>query len=226
MELTELNETVEVPLIEVLAELEFNGIRIDAARLAELSERYGERLAELEQEIEEIAGHPLNIGSPKQLAQVLFQELGLPVVKKTKTGASTDADVLEQLADIAPAARRRSSNTASTRKLKNTYVDALPTMIHPETGRVHTSFNQVVAATGRLSSSDPNLQNIPIRTEEGREIRSAFIASSFSPLPSAGRGRGAWNRWILLAADYSQIELRILAHYSRRRIDVRRVRAR
>jgi DNA polymerase-1 len=188
-----------VPLIEVLAELEFNGIRIDPKRLAELSQRYGERLAVLEQEIEELAGHPLNIGSPKQLAQVLFQELGLPVVKKTKTGASTDADVLEQLADSHPLPKKIVEYRQYS-KLKSTYVDALPTMIHPETGRVHTSFNQVVAATGRLSSSDPNLQNIPIRTQEGREIRSAFIA-----------GEPGWN---LLAADYSQIELRILAHYS------------
>ena len=177
MELTELNETVEVPLIEVLAELEFNGMRIDPARLAELSQRYGERLAVLEQEIEELAGHPLNIGSPKQLAQVLFQELGLPVVKKTKTGPSTDADVLEQLADSHPLPKKIVEYRQYS-KLKNTYVDALPTMIHPETGRVHCSFNQVVAATGRLSSSDPNLQNIPIRTEEGREIRSAFVASA------------------------------------------------
>ena len=199
MELTELNETVEVPLIEVLAELEFNGIRIDPARLGELSKRYGDRLAVLEQEIEELAGHPLNIGSPKQLAQVLFQELGLPIVKKTKTGASTDADVLEQLADMHPLPKKIVEYRQYS-KLKSTYVDALPTMIHPETGRVHTSFNQVVAATGRLSSSDPNLQNIPIRTEEGREIRSAFIA-----------GHSGWK---LLAADYSQIELRILAHYS------------
>ncbi len=199
MELTELNETVEIPLIEVLAELEFNGVRIDPARLAELSQRYGERLAVLEQEIEELAGHPLNIGSPKQLAQVLFQELGLPVVKRTKTGASTDADVLEQLAGSHPLPKKIVEYRQYA-KLKSTYVDALPTMIHAATGRVHTSFNQVVAATGRLSSSDPNLQNIPIRTDEGREIRSAFIASE----PG----------WKLLAADYSQIELRILAHYS------------
>lgn len=199
LELTTLNETVEVPLIEVLAELEFNGVRVDAARLGELSQRYGERLAELEREIEELAGHPLNIASPKQLAQVLFQELGLPVVKKTKTGPSTDADVLEQLADSHPLPKKIVEYRQYS-KLKNTYVDALPTMIHPATGRVHCSFNQVVAATGRLSSSEPNLQNIPIRTDEGREIRSAFVAGD----PG----------WKLLTADYSQIELRILAHYS------------
>jgi DNA polymerase-1 len=199
MDLDKLNETVEVPLIDVLADMEFTGVRVDPARLAELSARYGDRLAVLEQEIEELAGHPLNIGSPKQLAQVLFQELGLPVVKKTKTGPSTDADVLEQLAE-SHALPAKIVEYRQYAKLKNTYVDALPTMIQPETNRVHASFNQVVAATGRLSSSDPNLQNIPIRTEEGREIRSAFVA-----------GQSGWK---LLAADYSQIELRILAHYS------------
>jgi DNA polymerase-1 len=199
MELTKLNEEVEVPLIDVLADLEFVGMRVDPARLAELSTRYGERLTILEQEIEELAGHPLNIGSPKQLAQVLFQELGLPVVKKTKTGPSTDADVLEQLAASHPLPAKIVEYRQFS-KLKNTYVDALPVLIHPETGRVHTSLNQVVAATGRLSSSDPNLQNIPIRTEEGREIRSAFV-----PGPQG---------WKLLCADYSQIELRVLAHYS------------
>jgi DNA polymerase-1 len=198
-ELDRLNETLEVPLIDVLADMEFTGVRVNPDRLAELSARYGERLATLEQEIEVLAGHPLNIGSPKQLAQVLFQELGLPVVKKTKTGPSTDADVLEQLAG-SHALPAKIVEYRQYAKLKNTYVDALPTMIHAETGRVHASFNQVVAATGRLSSSDPNLQNIPIRTEEGREIRSAFVAGP------AG--------WKLLAADYSQIELRILAHFS------------
>ena len=197
--LSKLNETVEVPLIEVLADMEYTGVRVEPARLAELSARYGERLQQLEQEIEELAGHPLNIASPKQLAHVLFQELGLPVVKKTKTGASTDADVLEQLAE-SHALPAKIVEYRQYAKLKNTYVDALPTMIHPETGRVHASFNQVVAATGRLSSSDPNLQNIPIRTDEGREIRSAFVA-----------GRPGWK---LLAADYSQIELRVLAHHS------------
>jgi DNA polymerase-1 len=199
MGLAELNESVEVPLIEVLADLEFTGVRVNPERLAELSARYGERLVRLEQEIEELAGHPLNIASPKQLAQVLFQELRLPVVKKTKTGPSTDADVLEELAEQ-HALPKKIIEYRQYSKLKNTYVDALPTMIHPQTGRVHTSFNQVVAATGRLSSNDPNLQNIPIRTEEGREIRSAFVAG-----PPG---------WKLLAADYSQIELRVLAHFS------------
>ncbi len=199
MDLTKLNETVEVPLIGVLADMEFTGVRVEPGRLAELSDRYGERLVELEREIEELAGHPLNIASPKQLAQVLFDELRLPVIKKTKTGPSTDADVLEELAEM-HALPRKIIEYRQYAKLKNTYVDALPTMIHPQTGRVHTSFSQVVAATGRLSSSDPNLQNIPIRTEEGREIRSAFVAG-----PPG---------WKLLAADYSQIELRVLAHFS------------
>jgi DNA polymerase I len=223
MDLTKLNDDVEVPLIEVLAEMEFTGVRVDPTRLAELSARYGERLTQLESEIEELAGHPLNIGSPKQLAHVLFQELGLPVLKKTKTGPSTDADVLEQLAPSHPLPAKIVEYRQFA-KLKNTYVDALPMMIHAETGRVHTAFNQVVAATGRLSSSEPNLQNIPIRTEEGREIRSAFIACSPShstsidrplPLGGEGRGEGGHTAWKLLAADYSQIELRILAHYSK-----------
>ncbi len=209
MELETLNETLEVPLIEVLADMEFTGVRVDPARLAELSARYGERLVHLEREIEELAGHPLNIASPKQLAQVLFQELGLPVVKKTKTGPSTDADVLEELAETHPLPAKIVEYRQYA-KLKNTYVDALPAMIHPDTGRIHTAFNQVVAATGRLSSSDPNLQNIPIRTEEGREIRSAFVPDE----PGRPRPRSDKSTWKLLAADYSQIELRILAHYS------------
>lgn len=198
-ELEELNSKLEVPLIDVLAELEFNGIRIDTERLAELSARFGERLQELEEEIEALADHPFNIASPKQLAEVLFTELGLPVLKKTKTGPSTDAGVLEELASQHPLPAKIIEHRGFA-KLKGTYVDALPAMVHPETGRVHASFNQVVAATGRLSSSDPNLQNIPIRTEAGREIRSAFIAGS----PG----------WSLLTADYSQIELRVLAHFS------------
>ena len=177
----------------------------------------------LEQEIEELAGHPLNIGSPKQLAQVLFQELGLPVVKKTKTGPSTDADVLEQLADLHPLPAKIVEYRQYA-KLKNTYVDALPTMIHPETGRVHASFNQVVAATGRLSSSDPNLQNIPIRTEEGREIRSAFVAQF--ALPSRrGLGRGDEP----LETSRRRLLANRTAHPGpllERRIDVCRVRAR
>ncbi|MEM9186507.1 MAG: DNA polymerase I [Planctomycetota bacterium] len=202
--LTTLNADVEAPLIEVLAEMEWNGVRVETSRLAELSVRYAERLQALAEQIEELAGHPFNIASPKQLAEVLFQELGLPVVKKTKTGPSTDAGVLEQLAEQHPLPRLIVEHRQYA-KLKGTYVDSLPGLVHAETGRVHGSFNQVVAATGRLSSSDPNLQNIPIRTAEGREIRSAF---------TAGAGPGYEGRWKLLAADYSQIELRVLAHYS------------
>ncbi|MGI9428042.1 MAG: DNA polymerase I [Bythopirellula sp.] len=197
--LTQLNDEVEVPLLEVLGEMEFLGIRVDVDRLAELSTQYTARLEKLSVEIEEMAGHPLNIASPKQLAQVLFDELKLPVVKKTKTGASTDASVLEELAPLHPLPAKIVEHRQFS-KLLNTYIDALPTMVNPQTGRVHASFNQVVAATGRLSSNNPNLQNIPIRTAEGREIRSAFRAGPVG--------------WQLLAADYSQIELRVLAHFT------------
>ena len=197
--LEELNNTVEVPLVAILGDMEFEGISVDTARLADLSAEYRARLDKLTVEIEEMAGHPLNIASPKQLAELLFRELGLPVIKKTKTGASTDASVLEELAPMHPLPAKIVEHRQYS-KLLNTYIDALPAMVHPETGRVHASFNQVVASTGRLSSSNPNLQNIPIRTAEGREIRSAFKAGP------AG--------WKLLAADYSQIELRVLAHFS------------
>ncbi len=196
--LEELNDSVETPLIGILADMEYVGVRVDPERLGELSQQYGAKLQGLATEIEEMAGHPLNIGSPKQLRELLFEELGLPVIKKTKTGASTDASVLEQLAEQHPLPAKIVEHRQYS-KLLNTYVDALPTMIHPETKRVHASFNQVVAATGRLSSSSPNLQNIPVRTAEGREIRSAFRAGP--------------EGWKLLAADYSQIELRVLAHY-------------
>ena len=172
----------------------------DVDRLGELSQRLGGRLVSLEKEIYEIAGHEFNIASPKQLQQVLFDELGLRVVKQTaKTGPSTDAEVLEELAHE-HALPARMLDYRQIAKLKGTYVDALPGMVLPATGRVHASFNQVVAATGRLSSSDPNLQNIPVRTEAGREIRSAFVVGE----PD----------WRFLAADYSQIELRVLAHFS------------
>lgn len=197
-ELEPLFHDVEMPLVEVLAELEYRGIRLDVERMKELSQRYEKRLHELEQEIYALAGRELNIASRNQLAEVLFKQLELPVIKRTKTGPSTDADVLAQLARLheLPAKIVEYRQYA---KLKNTYVDALPTMVNPYTGRIHASLNQVVTATGRLSSSDPNLQNIPIRSESGREIRSGF-------LPEAG--------WKLLAADYSQIELRVLAHFS------------
>jgi DNA polymerase-1 len=197
--LEQLNSEVEIPLVDVLADLEHVGVRVDVDRLAELSAEYGGRLQKLREEIEELAGHPLNIDSPKQLAELLFTELKLPVIKKTKTGASTDAEVLEELAAL-HALPAKIVEYRQYSKLLGTYIDALPKLVNAATGRVHTSLSQVGAATGRLSSSNPNLQNIPVRTQEGREIRSAFTAGE----PG----------WLLLAADYSQIELRILAHVS------------
>jgi DNA polymerase-1 len=190
---------VEMPLVEVLAELEYCGITVDRQRLAELSASFRAKLIALEEQIHAMAGHPFNIASPKQLQKVLFEEQRLPVLSRTKTGPSTDAEVLEELARIHPLPEKIVEHRQYA-KLLGTYVDALPEMIHPQTGRVHASFHQAVAATGRLSSSDPNLQNIPVRTESGREIRSAFV-------PGPGD-------WTLLAADYSQIELRVLAHFS------------
>jgi DNA polymerase-1 len=190
---------LERPLIDVLVEMQANGIRIDATQLREQSRGVEQRLSRIRADIYEQAGREFNIDSPKQLQQVLFVELALPVMRKTKTGASTDMEVLEQLAHLHPLPSLILQHRVLT-KLKGTYLDALPEMINPETGKIHTSFNQVVAATGRLSSSEPNLQNIPVRTEEGQRVRQAFIPS----LPG----------WQLLCADYSQIELRMLAHFS------------
>lgn len=198
-QLESLFHDVEMPLVEVLAELEFHGIRIDAERLRRMSVEYGERLADLEKVIHSLAGHPFNVDSPSQLSEVLFDQLGLPVIKKTKTGKSTDAGVLEELAPLHPLPAKV-VEYRQLAKLKSTYLDALPELVLPETGRIHSSFKQDVAATGRLSSTDPNLQNIPVRTEAGREIRAAFL-----PGPAG---------WELLTADYSQIELRVLAHFS------------
>ncbi len=189
---------VEMPLMEVLADMERTGVRIDAAFLRKMSQSLEGDISGLESRIYELAGEKFNINSPKQLAQILFEKLGLTPTKRTKTGYSTNVDVLEELGQTHPLPREILSYR-SLAKLKSTYVDALPAIVNPDTGRVHTSFNQTVAATGRLSSSDPNLQNIPIRTEVGRQIRKAFTA-----------GEGA----SLLSADYSQIELRILAHMS------------
>jgi len=187
---------VEMPLLQILAGMERAGIRINPEFLGSLSADMEKKLAVLEAEIHQLAGGPFNIGSPKQLGEVLFENLGLPKGKKTKTGWSTDVEVLNKLAEDHEIAAKI-LDYRSLMKLKGTYTDALPKLIHPETGRIHTSFNQAVTATGRLSSSDPNLQNIPIRTEEGRRIREGFI-------PSDG--------CVLLSADYSQVELRILAH--------------
>ena len=190
---------VEAPLIPVLVEMERTGIRVDTAVLAGLSDEFGGKLSGLEEEIYALAGEPFNIASPKQLQHILFDKLALPPVKKTKTGASTDQSVLERLADQHPLPDKILAYRGFA-KLRSTYVEALAKLIRADTGRVHTSFNQSVAATGRLSSTNPNLQNIPIRTEEGRRIRTAFV-------PEPG--------WTLLSADYSQIELRLLAHISR-----------
>ncbi len=189
---------VEGALIPVLAAMEGVGIRVDGKQLERLSSEFGQRLAAIEEEIYRLAGMEFNIQSPRQLGEVLFEKLQLPKGRKTKTGWSTDVKVLENLSasHALPAAILRYRNLA---KLKSTYVDRLASLCSPLTGRVHTSFNQCGTATGRLSSSNPNLQNIPIRTEEGRRIRSAFIAAEGCSL---------------LCADYSQIDLRVLAHYS------------
>jgi len=187
---------VEMPLVGVLTSMERSGVRIDAPFLAGLSRELEGKLSVLEGEIHRLAGGPFNVASPKQLGEVLFERLRLPRGRKTKTGWSTDSEVLSGLADDHPIAALLLDHR-SLAKLKGTYTDALPKLVHPETGRLHTSFNQAVTATGRLSSSDPNLQNIPIRTEEGRRIREAFI-------PADG--------CLFLSADYSQVELRILAH--------------
>jgi DNA polymerase-1 len=192
-----LFEEVEVPLVEVLCDMEREGIRIDKDFLNEYSQQLGSELQMLEKRIIELAGVPFNIASPKQLGEVLFDHLKLdPKAKKTKTGQyQTGEEVLEKLTEHEIV--RCILDVRQLQKLKSTYVDALPQLIHPRTGRVHTSFNQAVAATGRLSSTNPNLQNIPIRTDKGREIRKAFIPRS--------------EEYILMSADYSQIELRIIA---------------
>lgn len=189
---------VEMPLVQVLADMEYRGVAIDAGLLATMSEELGKKLVDLVVRIKAAAGVEFNVDSPKQLADVLFKQLNLPVVKKTKTGASTDIDVLEELSTKHPVPALVVEYRQLS-KLKNTYLDTLGQEVNARTGRIHASFNQTIAATGRLSSSDPNLQNIPMRTEVGREIRRAFVAGDEGHL--------------LLTADYSQIELRMLAHY-------------
>ena len=199
--LSALARDVEMPLVPVLALMEETGVAVDTKVLEEISADLEKRLAVLEKAVYKEAGRQFAINSPQQLATVLFDELGLKSIKKTAKGKrpSTDAGVLEELARHHPLPRLV-LEYRQLAKLKGTYVDALPDLVDRQTGRIHTSFNQTVTATGRLSSSEPNLQNIPIRTEEGRQIRRAFVP-----------GR---NGWVLLAADYSQIELRMLAHYS------------
>jgi DNA polymerase-1 len=195
----ELYTRVELPLLEVLADMEMAGVRIDAALLKQLSEEYAVTLASTTDKIYQLAEEEFNINSPQQMGKILFEKLKLPGAKKTKTGYSTDISVLTGLAKVHPLpAEIVSFRTLS--KLKSTYIDSMPELINPATGRIHTSYNQTVTATGRLSSSAPNLQNIPIRTDEGKRIRAAFITEP---------------GWKMLSADYSQIELRILAHLSR-----------
>jgi len=190
---------VELPLVRVLMDMEWWGVAVDTARLGELSRRFGEELRALERDIFADAGTDFNINSTPQLRHVLFEKLQLPVLKKTKTGPSTDADVLEELAAMGFSTPRLLLEYRELAKLRSTYVDTLPARVTPETGRIHTTFNQAGAATGRLSSQDPNLQNIPVRTARGEEIRRCFVA------PPGSR---------LVVADYSQIELRVLAHLS------------
>ena len=191
-------ETLERPLIPVLAELEMEGIKVDPTALRQLSEAFAQRLATLEIEIHRLAGHAFNVGSPKQLGEVLFEELGLEGGQKGKSGAyATGADVLETLTAQGHPLPAKVLDWRQLDKLKSTYTDALVDQINPRTKRIHTSFAMAAASTGRLSSTDPNLQNIPIRTEDGRKIRHAFVAE-------AGHQ--------LLSLDYSQIELRLLAH--------------
>lgn len=195
--LEDLFERVEMPLVPVLVDMERNGVAVDVAYLMEFSRELYQRIRELEASIAEAAGHSFNVASTQQLSTVLFGELKLTPTRRTKTGYSTDADVLEELRGTHPIVDLILEHRQMT-KLKSTYVDALPLLVNPRTGRVHTSFNQTATSTGRLSSSDPNLQNIPIRTEMGRRVRKAFVASQ--------------EDWALLSADYSQIELRVLAH--------------
>jgi len=197
--LGDLMAHLEMPLVPVLARMERNGIAIDDDFFREMRSRLKRELDQIESEIYKVSGGDFNLNSTPQLRQVLFEKLDLPILKKTKTGPSTDASVLEELAAMGHEVPRLMMEYRELEKLRSTYVDALPQLVNPTTGRIHTSFNQTVAATGRLSSSNPNLQNIPIRTELGRQIRKGFVADE---------GK------VFLGVDYSQIELRILAHFS------------
>jgi DNA polymerase-1 len=194
-----LFDTIEIPLVTVLAEMEWYGVRINTAFLKKLSEEYGTKLAQISKEIYDLAGEEFNLNSPKQISEIFFTKLGMPKSKKTKTGLSTDVNALEKLAPDYPIAQKMLEHR-EVQKLLSTYIDALPGQVNEESGRVHTSFNQTITATGRLSSTSPNLQNIPVRTDAGRRIREGFIAPD---------GK------MFVSADYSQIELRILAHLSK-----------
>jgi DNA polymerase-1 len=194
-ELDPLFRDVEMPLVPILSAMEESGVALDVPYLNDLAQSFGRDIAQTQAEIHALAGEPVNVNSPKQLAVILFEKLKLPVVRKTKTGFSTDEDVLQKLSHQHPLPARILAYRELA-KLKSTYIDALLSLVR-ESGRVHTSFNQAVAATGRLSSSEPNLQNIPIRTDYGRKIRRAFVAQE---------------GWTFLSADYSQIDLRVLAH--------------
>ncbi|MDR1661293.1 MAG: DNA polymerase I, partial [Azoarcus sp.] len=197
--LAALYRDIELPTLSILLTMERAGVLIDPGLLAQQSDELGRRLLELEREAHDLAGEPFNLGSPKQLGDILFKRLGLPVRKKTATGQpSTNEDVLSELAEDYPLPKLLLEHRGLA-KLKNTYTDKLPRMLNPATGRVHTSFSQTTAVTGRLASADPNLQNIPVRTAEGRRIRAAFIAPPGH---------------CIVSADYSQIELRIMAHLS------------
>ena len=199
LRLEPLLHDIEMPLVEVLVDMEWEGIAVDTAVFIRLGGELGSDMRRLEEQIAAVAGETLNLNSPKQLAAVLFEKHQLPVLKRTKTGPSTDADVLEQLAAAGHELPQLILDYRELQKLKSTYVDTLPGRVNRKTGRIHTSFNQTGAATGRLSSSDPNLQNIPVRAPRGEEIRRGFV-------PRRG--------WSFLVADYSQIELRLMAHLS------------
>ncbi|HEY8486762.1 MAG TPA: DNA polymerase I, partial [Limnochordales bacterium] len=197
--LAEVYRRIELPLWPVLAEMELAGVRIDTDALRRLGQQLAEEIQRAAEEIFRLAGERFNINSPRQLSRILFEKLKLPVVKQTKTGPSTSADVLEELAGEHEVVVRILDYRQLV-KLKGTYVDPIPALVNPRTGRLHTTFHQAVTATGRLSSSNPNLQNIPVRTDQGAVIREAFVAGA----PD----------WRLMSADYSQIELRVLAHMS------------
>ena len=196
--MVDLYREIEEPLIQILAEMELTGIRMDPEELEQMRKELNEKLASLEEEVWEEAGREFNLNSPQQMQEVLFEDLGLEPVRKTKTGYSTDADTLRELSDEHPVPSMILEHR-SLSKLVNTYANKLPELVNEETGRLHTEFHQTRTETGRLSSSEPNLQNIPIRSEEGRRIREAFVAE---------------DGWRLLSADYSQVELRVLAHVS------------